>query len=132
MTMGRPTKYSDEILEMTRDYIENFTPEKGKPIPTLAGLSVVIKVNRDTIREWGKQEDKADFSGALGELGALQEEALIGGGLDGSYNPTIAKLLLHGHGHSDKTENINTEKVKMEDLTPEQLSYVAKHGKLPA
>lgn len=101
--MGAPTKYSQEVLETAIDYVINFG-DYGDEVPTIAGLAMAIKTHRDTIYDWSKQEDKKEFSDIVKILMTNQERKLVNGGLNGSMNPTIAKLLLAKHGHSDKTE----------------------------
>jgi len=47
---GRPTKYSEKILKQAKDYVKNFR-RYGDVIPTVEGLALILKVNRDTIYE---------------------------------------------------------------------------------
>ncbi|QAY17994.1 hypothetical protein [Pseudoalteromonas phage C7] len=101
--MGAPTKYSEEALETALDYIDNFS-DYGDAIPSVVGLAVALKTHRDTIYAWAKDEGKADFSDIVKRLATNQERKLLNGGLDNSFNPTIAKLLLGKHGYSDKSE----------------------------
>lgn len=120
---GRPTKYSKEMLAKTLEYIDScqdtVTTIDGRQtvtvnIPTAEGLARHLKVNKSTVYEWASQHPK--FSDALSDLSSEQSKRLINNGLSGSYNSTIAKLLLHNHGYSDKQqtdhttngENINT------------------------
>lgn len=101
--IGAPTKYSEKVLETAIDYVLNFTDYEDE-VPTVSGLAMAIGTHRDTIYDWSKQDDKSDFSDIVKMLVTNQERKLINGGLNGSMNPTIAKLLLAKHGHSDKTE----------------------------
>lgn len=101
--MGAPTKYSDKILETAIDYVANFK-DYGDEVPSVAGLAVAIGTHRDTIYDWSKQESKSDFSDIVKMLMTNQERNLMNGGLNGSMNPTIVKLMLAKHGHSDKVE----------------------------
>lgn len=101
--MGAPTKYSDELLETAADYVVNFA-DYGDAIPSVVGLAVALETHRDTIYAWAKDEDKADFSDIVKRLATNQERKLLNGGLDNSFNPTIAKLLLGKHGYSEKSE----------------------------
>jgi len=102
--MARPTLYSDVILTKTQDYIVNYE-DHGDLIPSIAGLSVVLQVSRETIRLWGNDPEKTEFFGILGQLLAKQEKVLFNKGLSGDFNPTIAKLALGKHGYSDKQDN---------------------------
>ena len=103
MNAGRPTKYNQEIVETAKDYVVNFA-DYGDDVPTIAGLAITIGTHRDTIYDWAKQPDKAAFSDIVKMLSTNQERKLVNGGLNGSMNPTIAKLMLAKHGYSDKTE----------------------------
>ncbi|MGB3727474.1 MAG: terminase small subunit [Glaciecola sp.] len=103
MAGGRPTKYSEETVETAEDYIVNFS-DYGDAIPSVVGLAVALKTHRDTIYAWAKEEGKESFSDIVKRLSTNQERKLLNGGLDNSFNPTIAKLLLGKHGYSDKTE----------------------------
>ena len=106
MPAGRPTKYDPvKTLEATREYIEKYqTLGNEEVIPTIAGLSVHLKISRETIYDWAKDEKKERFSDIIGELMAKQELALMSGGLGGNFNPTITKLALTKHNYSDKQE----------------------------
>jgi len=123
---GRPPKYSKEILDKTREYIdlctdgyevierpkiengidkgtELFRKEKIK-IPTIEGLAFFLKIHKDTIYEWRKEVDKKEFSELIEDLLAKQADQLINKGLSGDYSPVIAKVLLTKHGYADKIE----------------------------
>ena len=71
-------------------------------LPSIEGLARYLGVSRDTLYEWAKEHE--EFSDILEIVRAEQADRLINNGLAGDYNPTIAKLLLHKHGYSDKTE----------------------------
>lgn len=103
MAGGRPTKYNEEALSIAEDYIVNFS-DYGDAIPSVVGLAVALKTHRDTIYAWAKEEGKESFSDIVKRLSTNQERRLLNGGLDNSFNPTIAKLLLGKHGYSDKQE----------------------------
>lgn len=119
---GRPTKYSPAIVTKTRAYLDSCVDEyfdyhktQGAKsdtyerkvrvkLPTIEGLALYLKVNKDTVLEWGKIHPA--FSGALADLKAMQHERLIAGGLSGDYTPLIAKLVLSAnHGMTDRTDH---------------------------
>lgn len=111
MPIGRPTKYNQEILNETLNYIENHL-EFGDLVPSIAGLSCAIDIAQSTLRDWATHEDKAEFSGMLAKVMAKQEKMLLSGGLATadhedvkSMNPTIVKLMLSKHNYSEKTES---------------------------
>lgn len=100
--MARPTKYNEEIVEKAYKYIDTYR-EHGDMIPSIEGLAEVLDLNRDTLYEWRKHEDK-EFSDILGKLLAKQQKVLINSGLAGDFNAQITKLVLGKHGFHDKMD----------------------------
>jgi len=99
---GRPTKYRPDMPDRVREYIRNHEA-LGDVIPTIAGFACEAHVNKDTLYEWAAGHPT--FSDALDELRYVQERKLLSGGLEGSYNPTIAKLILAtNHGYKERTD----------------------------
>ena len=107
MTAGRPTKYNDEILEKSREYLENFK-DLGHAIPSVAGLGKVLRISRETLYEWAKDDDKKEFSDILVQLMSDQEFELSNGSLLNELNSNIAKMMLHKHGYKDR-QDITTD-----------------------
>jgi len=103
MNVGRPTKYTDETLEIARDYLNNYEVT-GDVIPQIAGLAVRLCVSRETIYDWAKQEDKQDFSDIVRDILSKQESVLMNKGLIGDFNSNICKLALGKHGYTDKQD----------------------------
>ncbi len=101
MPGGRPTKYNAEMLKLANAYIEQFE-ENGDAVPIVAGLANYLQVTKSTVYKWG--EDHPEFSDTLDELQQKQEQMLASGALRNDFNATIAKLMLHNHGYSDKAE----------------------------
>ena len=64
----------------------------------------MLKVSKDTLLNWSKDEGKKEFFGVYRQISSSQEFQLINGGLKGEYNSAIAKMLLAKHGYSDKPE----------------------------
>jgi len=103
MAGGRPSKYCPEILEITRDYIDNFSEEKyGDRMPMIASLATHLGVCKDTVFEWQKDEEKAEFSDLVRELMQKQEATLFNQALGGKFNASISKLALTKHGYRDQ------------------------------
>ena len=138
---GRPTDYSEEILEKTLEYLKGAEDEEEQQltglsvkgtqlfkthlkvnIPTIEGLAYHLKVNRDTIYTWAKKHP--EFSDIIGDLKAKQAKELISKGLSGDYNPTIAKVLLSKHGYKESTE----QDVTSDGLPIQIVSYNKKDG----
>ena len=121
---GRPSKYNDETIPLTLEYIENYKTE-GDAMPSIAGLACVLGVARDTIHAWRHDEGKEDFSDILDKLLATQERVLFNRSLLGDYNASIAKLALGKHGYSDKVESDNRTTIDLSSYTLEQLENMA-------
>lgn len=109
--MARPTLYNEQILIDTKQYIDDChdTPadrESDIPrqvnLPTIEGLAYHLKINKDTIYDWRKVH--VEFSELIDELLHKQALSLVNNGLSGSYNSTIAKVLLTKHGYREGIE----------------------------
>ena len=119
-TIGRPPKYNKKILPRTLEYIEKcqdeiyvFQKMAGKTdgfeekirthLPSIAGLALHLGISRETVYDW---EGKfPPFSDALTRIRAMQEQALIDGGLSNRYNHVIAKLILSSnHGYKENKD----------------------------
>ncbi len=103
-TIGRPTKYTPELLRKTADYLENYQ-ETGDLIPSVAGLAQVLGTARETLHAWSNDKNKLVFSHMLKQLQSIQERALLSGGLSSTFNSTITKLVLSKHGYHDKPDS---------------------------
>ncbi len=114
--MGRPTKLTADFIEKASEYMAVWNVDLEELIPSIAGLAVYTKVSRDSLHSWAANEwpegiddeIKHNFSDIIKDLAATQELKLMNGGLGGTMNPTITKLILHKHGHTEKTEVDNT------------------------
>lgn len=110
--MGRPTKLTADFIERAEEYMQIWSEDLNELIPSIAGLSVYTKVSRESLHSWSNKEwpegvdddIKRHFSDIVRELQATQELKLMNGGLGGTMNPAITKLILHKHGHTEKTE----------------------------
>ena len=102
MPAGRPTKYSDEILEKANAYVNGGFASEGDVVPSVAGLSCSLDVARVTLHDWA--ETYPEFSYTLTKCKGVQERMLLSGGLSSTMNSTITKLMLANHGYSDKVE----------------------------
>lgn len=106
-SIGRPTKYTPELLQQAHEYVTSYT-NHGHVIPSIGGLSIVLKVMRSTLYEWAKHKNKKEFSDILGEIITTQELVLLNKGLNGDFNSNITKLVLGKHGyHEKRDENLN-------------------------
>ena len=117
MAGGRPTSYSDDILAKTVHYIDNHDNKDFDyldVIPSMAGLSLVLDVCVKTLYNWGEAHE--DFLHMLEKLQKKQEKVLLSGGLSGSMNSTITKLVLSKHGYSDKVDQTVDHTTNGKDL----------------
>ena len=116
MPAGRPTSYSDDMLQQATEYVDKGWRKEGDVMPMIESLSVVLGVARSTIYKWA--EEKPEFSDILDTLMAVQAKELWNRGLVGDYNSTMAKLALTKHGYSDKSQSevsgINGRPVEIE------------------
>lgn len=101
--MARPTLYNDEVLAKANDYLVNYKDE-GHAVPSVAGLGKILRITRETLYKWAKDEDKKEFSDTLAQIISDQEFELVNGGLMNELNSNIAKLMLYNHGHKEKQD----------------------------
>jgi len=110
---GRKSDYSEQILVKAETYLTNHA-DVDDLVPSVSGLAVYLNKARSTIYSWAKDDDKKPFSDLLEILLAKQEKMLLNGGLSGTFNASITKLMLSKHDYSEK----KTEVVDYRDLTP--------------
>lgn len=106
---GRPSKYKPELCQEVDKYIlscKDTIDENGKlevNLPTIEDFADFIGVGERTVHDW--KEKFPEFSQSLRKLVNSQKKKLLSNGLAGTYNPTIAKLVLSAnHGMSEKTQ----------------------------
>lgn len=105
MPAGRPTKYSQEMVEKAQAYLDGAYADDGSVIPSAAGLSLYLGISRETAHTWAKDPEKAEYSDIFQNIQAKQEQMLLSNGLTGDFSAAIAKLALGKHGYSDKQES---------------------------
>jgi hypothetical protein len=103
MAGGRPTKYTPELLAKARDYLPRWR-EFGNAIPTHIAFGMYLGISTETVYAWAADENKSEFSEIVKAINAAQQQELLDRGLEGTFNPTIAKLVLGRHGFSDKVD----------------------------
>jgi len=106
--MARPSKYNESTVTKTLHYIDHYQ-EYGDIVPTIMGLAHVLGLHRETLRLWDKDPNKEGFFGILDWLMSAQENVLINTGLNGTFNPTICKLMLGKHGYHDRPQQTGTQ-----------------------
>ena len=106
--VGRPTKYSAELLEKAQHYLDNYE-EHEEVIPSAVGLALVLDITRTTLYDWAKDEDKKVFSNILDNINKKQEQILLKNGLTNQFNSNITKLVLGKHGYNDRAQQADTQ-----------------------
>ena len=106
--MGRPTKYSQEIVDKAQHYLDNYE-EYEEVIPSAVGLALALNIRRSTLYEWAKAEDKKAFSDILDNINKRQEQVLLNNGLNSKFNSNITKLVLGKHGYHDRPQQTDTQ-----------------------
>jgi len=110
----RPTKYSKEILDKSKEYLlierpcDDIITKVGKVrevIPTIEGLALFIDIARSTIYDWVSQDEgKEEFSDIVSQVLEKQGLGLVNGGLDNTFNSKIASVILSKHGYREAKE----------------------------
>lgn len=117
MPAGRPTKYEGEAtLKKTEEFLKGGFATLMNVIPTIEGLAEYLGVACSTVELWATKYE--DFSGALERIKKKQKDIIINRGLDGEFNPTIAKLILSANHDVRETQvniNQNTEVPRIVD-----------------
>jgi len=101
--MGRPTKYTKQLLKAAWEYLDNYE-EAGDLVPSVVGLAISLGITKATCYVWAQEAGKEEFLDILTRVSDLQEQKLMRGGLSGEYNPAITKMMMTKHGYSDKIE----------------------------
>lgn len=101
---GRPSKLTPDLIQQAWEYVELTTNFGYQLLPTIEGLSLAMKVSRETIYDWESTDASKDFSDIVKQLRSAQAEKLIQLSLAGKYNPMISKLMLSKHGYIEKQE----------------------------
>lgn len=109
MPAGRPTEYTEQILDLAEEYLATYE-ELGEVVPTIVGLCRHIGRARSTVYDWAEHKDKPEFSDIVTRVSELQELVLVNGGLRNELNPQITKTMMARHGYSDKQEIDHTTK----------------------
>jgi len=115
-----PNKYTEDMVDIAHEYIDKCETENIK-IPTLCGLAITLHVNKDTVLEWSKDDDKKNFSVATKRVATSQEEMLVQKGLNRDFDSATTRLILNNHGYAEKKEIQTTEK-PYEGVSDEELA----------
>lgn len=103
-------KYNSKTMSIARRYLE-MCNEQNMKLPTVEGLALELKVNDDTLNEWGKLHPS--FKRIMTELKMRQKEQLINNGMYGGKEINVAMfifLLKNNHGMREKVDNTTDDK----------------------
>ena len=104
MPVGRPTKYTPELLKKAQAYLDGAWEQTDSVIPSHVGLALELDITTETLYVWAKEEGKKQFSDILAKILQKQQNTLISKGLSGDFNSNITKLVLGKHGFHDKQD----------------------------
>ena len=110
--VGRPTKYTPELLEQTRQYIEDYERHEHA-FPSISGLAYVLDIGERTLHTWKTDDKKPEFQHILNRLMAKQQNVLFFKGCNGDYNSNIVKLALGKHGYHDKQDTTHSGNIEV-------------------
>jgi hypothetical protein len=111
------------IKRFGKNGLETFETKIVVKLPTNEGFSRYAGISVPTLLSWAKKHKS--FRKALRALKAEQKDRLINGGLAGTYNPTIAKLLLSSdHNMKERVDN-TTNDLPTNNFSDEQLNRIA-------
>lgn len=123
--MARPSEYKEEYVDKVDEYLSitvDTIEEKKVKLPTIEGFARYIGVNKTSLYEWEKKHDI--FSNALDKIRQEQQQRLLDNGLAGTYNPTIAKLVLSAnHGMREK-QDVTTDGKELPTPLLNVLDYI--------
>lgn len=108
---GRPSKYSEDVQKIADNYIDNYQDTielNGKTvantIPTATELAFKLRVHRETIYNWGKQNRQ--FFDTLERIKQKQEMMITKYGLNRNYDSAFAKFIaVNVTNYKDKVES---------------------------
>ena len=110
--VGRPSKYTPELLERATEYMDGAWKTEGDAIPMLCGLAVYCGITEKTVQEWKNDPEKQEFGELCARVMDDQKRSLINKGLTRESDASLSKLLLMKHGYSEKQDVDVTSKGK--------------------
>ena len=119
--IGRPTKYTPEIINELNEYIEEAIPQNMR-IPTVEGIALKLGISKKTLYNWAKKNP--EFLHALDYLKMKQKECLTEIGIFGGkeINASIVQLLLKvNHNMSE----VPTGPARIENM---QVNFISHDG----
>jgi hypothetical protein len=127
MPAGRPTLYTQDLLDKCYNYIDNYKTATDDVIPSHVGLALYVGISTTCMYRWEGEENKKEFKDMLRKIKEMQHQALINGGLDSTFNAAITKLVLTKHGYHDKQDIKQHVSVRLEDLSEDEIDRKLLH-----
>jgi hypothetical protein len=124
----------DEYLELEKDREYEYHKTRGEKsdsfeekisarLPTVEGFVRFAGLTKPTINKWRKAYP--EFDEAIEKIIIEQKQRLINRGLDGTYSPVIAKLILSSnHGMREKIDATSNEET-IGSFSEEQIDRIA-------
>jgi hypothetical protein len=103
---GRPTDYSEVVLNKTVEYLKNIATRENMHLPKVESLALYLDVERKTLYNWA--EKHPEFKVFLDKIMDFQFERLVDDGIYGGkeVNAAIIKMMLVNNHHM-KDEKVN-------------------------
>lgn len=117
--VGRPLELTPFIKEVAKHYTENYK-DYDDLIPSIAGLSIVVGVNRATLKDWRNRGVDEEFTNIYDNLMAEQERTLLRGGLSKQFSGAITAMILTKHGYANKTDLTSSDG----SMTPQAVTAI--------
>ena len=108
MARGRPTDYNEELARKAWDYLDDYERIYAHGIPSHLGLCEALSIAKTTLYRWAEDKDK-EIRDILDACNALQHNLLISKELNGTFNASIAKLVLGKHNYHDRLESTGAD-----------------------
>lgn len=118
--IGRPTSYSEEVLQKAYDYLDEC--DREFQIPYIQELALVLGVNQDTLYEWAKAKNEdnnlryPEFSEALKMIKSCQELKLLRSSMYAFSSTGSLFQLKTNHGYVETEKRVIEAKVQNEDM----------------
>lgn len=106
--VGRPSKYSPNALTVAKVYLQESIDDDF--IPYIEKVAMRLGVHRETILNWGKEEDvdgnklHQEFFDTIKRIEDIQRFKLQELGLMNKINPTIAIFMMKANHNMIETE----------------------------
>jgi len=92
-------------------------------LPTIEGYAMYIGCTASTLYNWEKIYP--EFASAKRRIVQIQKQVLIDRGLEGAYNPVIAKLILSNNHGMRETADITSGNKPLNTFNDDQINKIA-------